>query len=66
MITENVDVARVAIYLFWAFFAGLVFYLHREDKREGYPLETDKPGEKLEGFPPMPSKKTYLTSHHAE
>jgi photosynthetic reaction center H subunit len=37
-ITGYIDVAQVTLYLFWAFFAGLVFYIRREDRREGYPL----------------------------
>ena len=41
MISENIDLAQVMIYLFWIFFAGLVLYLRREDRREGYPLESD-------------------------
>jgi photosynthetic reaction center H subunit len=59
------DVAQVAIWLFWFFFAGLIYYLHREDKREGYPLE-DKdasPRSLVEGFPAMPAPKTYLLAH---
>ena len=33
-----------------AFFAGLIFYLRREDRREGYPLETEaEPGLKARG-----------------
>lgn len=42
-ITQYIDVAQVALYAFWVFFAGLIFYLRREDRREGYPLE-DTPG----------------------
>jgi photosynthetic reaction center H subunit len=37
----GVDFGLVAIYLFWGFFAGLILYLRREDRREGYPLEDD-------------------------
>ena len=36
-----IDVAQVTLYVFWIFFAGLIFYLRREDKREGYPLDSD-------------------------
>ncbi|MDX2308671.1 MAG: photosynthetic reaction center subunit H [Hyphomicrobium sp.] len=32
------DVAQIAIWLFWIFFAYLILYLRREDRREGYPL----------------------------
>lgn len=38
-ITGYIDVAQVVLYIFWAFFFGLVIYLLRENKREGYPLE---------------------------
>ena len=38
-ITSNIDVAQVVLYAFFVFFAGLIFYLRREDRREGYPLE---------------------------
>ena len=50
-ITGYIDVAQLVLYAFWVFFAGLIYYLHRENKREGYPLLTDKAGERKEGFP---------------
>ena len=37
-IMGNIDVAQVTLYVFWVFFIGLVMYLRREDRREGYPL----------------------------
>jgi photosynthetic reaction center H subunit len=40
-ITGYVDVAQVVLYAFFIFFAGLVFWLRREDRREGYPLENE-------------------------
>ena len=43
-ITGYIDVAQLVLYAFWIFFAGLIFYLRREDKREGYPLESDRAG----------------------
>lgn len=43
-ITGNIDLAQIAIYVFWAFFIGLVIYLQRESHREGYPLESDPGG----------------------
>ncbi|ACA18104.1 photosynthetic reaction center H subunit [Methylobacterium sp. 4-46] len=43
-ITGYIDVAQVVLYAFWLFFAGLVFYLRREDRREGYPLESETRG----------------------
>ena len=62
---EYVDGAQVALYGFWAFFAGLIWYLLREDNREGYPLEThrlDRQGnpETLEGLYGLPSPKVFL------
>ena len=58
-ITGYIDVAQVALYVFWGFFAVLVLYLHREGKREGYPLVTDR-SVTVEGFPAMPSPKTFI------
>lgn len=43
-ITGYIDVAQVTLYVFWAFFFGLIFWLRREDRREGYPLESDPTG----------------------
>jgi photosynthetic reaction center H subunit len=64
-ITGYIDVAQLALYGFWIFFAGLIFYLRGEDKREGYPLETDARGRRgpIQGYPPMPKPKTYLLQH---
>ena len=60
-ITQYIDVAQLVLYAFWIFFAGLVFYLHRENKREGYPLELEDTGRVIaQGFPAMPKPKTYL------
>jgi photosynthetic reaction center H subunit len=62
-ITSYIDVAQVVLYAFWVFFAGLIFYLRREDKREGYPLESDRAGGVLvQGFPAMPPPKSFLMS----
>jgi photosynthetic reaction center H subunit len=56
------DFAQVTLYVFWIFFAGLIFYLRREDKREGYPLYSDTGGGRLKqiGIPNPPDPKTYL------
>ena len=60
-ITQYIDVAQLALYGFWGFFFVLVLYLHREGKREGYPLDTDRSDRiTVEGFPKMPPPKTYL------
>jgi len=62
------DVAQVVLYLFWFFFAGLIFYLHRENKREGYPLDSDRTDRsggriKVVGWPPIPTPKTFKLPH---
>ena len=63
-ITGYVDVAQVTLYAFWVFFAGLIWYLRREDKREGYPLVSELPDRVLvQGFPPIPPAKTFLLPH---
>ena len=43
-ILSNIDVTELAMYLFTIFFFGLILYLRREDRREGYPLEEDTTG----------------------
>ena len=59
-ITGYIDVAQVVLYGFWIFFAGLVIYLRREDKREGYPLESDRSEHvKVQGFPGIPEPKSF-------
>jgi photosynthetic reaction center H subunit len=63
-ITSYIDVAQLTLYAFWIFFAGLIIYLRREDKREGYPLVSERPEEQgITGFPPMPPAKTFLLAH---
>lgn len=70
--SNNVDFAQVMIYAFWIFFAGLVYYLRREDKREGYPLVSSRGP--VNGFPMTPGPKQFIArdetertedSHHA-
>lgn len=62
---ESYDLAQVVLYLFWIFFAGLIFYLQREAQREGYPVEVEaQPGKfrakSLLFFPPA---KTFDMPH---
>jgi photosynthetic reaction center H subunit len=65
-ITGYMYVAQLALYAFWIFFAGLIFYIRREDRREGYPLERDpggqlhRPNELL-----MAAPKTFFRPHGA-
>lgn len=43
-LTPYFDVAQLALWAFWIFFAGLIIHIRREDRREGFPLVSDKPG----------------------
>lgn len=62
-ITSYIDVAQLALYGFWIFFALLILYLHRENKREGYPLvaEDRRPNSRVvvQGFPAVPDPKVF-------
>jgi photosynthetic reaction center H subunit len=59
----NLDVAQIVLYAFFIFFAGLIFYLRREDRREGYPLEDEAAGRpKDRGFLLIPPPKTFRRS----
>lgn len=66
-ITSYIDVAQLVLYAFWIFFFGLIFYLRREDKREGYPLESDRSQRsgrvQVIGFPPPPPPKQFQLPH---
>ncbi len=64
-ITHNIDIAQLALYAFWIFFAGLVYYLARENHREGYPMETESGRGVITGWP-IPEPKTYLLPHGGE
>lgn len=69
-ITEYMDVAQLTIWAFWFFFAGLIIYLRREDKREGYPLDSDRTERsggrvKVVGFPDLADPKTFVLPHNA-
>jgi photosynthetic reaction center H subunit len=58
--THQLDAVQLLVAGFFLFFAGLVYYLRREDKREGYPLLDITPTRGvIEGFPPMPPPKIY-------
>lgn len=60
----NFDLAQAALYLFWIFFAGLIYYLQIENMREGYPLE-DEDGNAAsnQGPFPLPNQKTFKLPH---
>jgi photosynthetic reaction center H subunit len=61
-ITGYVDLAQILLYLFWLFFAGLIYYLVREGHREGYPMETDGLQREVTGWP-IPTPKIFKTVH---
>jgi photosynthetic reaction center H subunit len=68
-ITQYIDVAQMVLYVFWVFFAGLVFYLLYESKREGFPLESDRRDGSVKrepGILPMPRVKIYRTRYHGD
>jgi len=66
-LTQYLDVAQVALYVFWAFFLVLVLYLNRESRREGYPLRASKGGPTgRRHFTSAPAPKTYKLFHGGE
>jgi photosynthetic reaction center H subunit len=64
-ITNHFDIAQLTLYVFWAFFFALVFYIRREDKREGYPVASQRfrAIKMMQGFPPMAKPKTFTMPH---
>ena len=59
-ITGYVDLAQILLYVFWIFFAGLIYYLVQEGHREGYPMESSSSGRAVvKGFP-IPEPKIFL------
>ena len=60
----NFDLASLSIWLFWGFFALLVYYLQTENMREGYPLEAEdgNPAPNQGPFP-LPKPKTFILPH---
>lgn len=58
------DMASLSIWLFWGFFALLIYYLQTENMREGYPLELeDGTPAPNQGPFPLPAPKTFLLPH---
>jgi photosynthetic reaction center H subunit len=63
-VTNHIDVAQLTLYAFWIFFAGLILYLRSEDRREGFPLQSDTPPYKRLGyFLGIPKPKTFLLAN---
>jgi len=60
----NFDLASLSIWLFWIFFALLIYYLQTENMREGYPLENDDGSAAANQGPfPVPDPKTFKLMH---
>ncbi|MEM6477002.1 MAG: photosynthetic reaction center subunit H, partial [Pseudomonadota bacterium] len=58
------DVAELTFLAFFVFFIGLVIYLNRESRREGYPLEHEQTGIIDRGLPLSDGgKKTFKLPH---
>lgn len=56
----NFDLASLSIWLFWGFFAVLIYYLQTENMREGYPLENEDGSVAPNQGPfPVPKPKTF-------
>ena len=58
------DLASLALWVFWGFFALLIYYLQTENMREGYPLETEdgRPAPNQGPFG-LPRPKTFKLPH---
>lgn len=66
-LTFHIDAVQLLVAAFALFFAGLVYHLRQQDKREGYPLEDPAPtGQRMEGFPPLPAPKKMTTFDKGE
>ena len=66
-ITGYLDLAQIVLYMFWLFFAGIIFYLVLEGHREGYPMESEeRPGSApILGWP-IPSPKVFKLANGKE
>ncbi|MCC1492405.1 photosynthetic reaction center subunit H [Cognatishimia sp. F0-27] len=60
----NLDLASIALWLFFGFFVALVIWIQRENQREGYPL-LDEDGSEADagGVFPNPEDKTFILPH---
>jgi photosynthetic reaction center H subunit len=59
----HLDVAQLVLYAFFIFFACLIWYLRQEDRREGYPLESEADGGvRSPGFLFIPAPKIFRLS----
>jgi photosynthetic reaction center H subunit len=59
-LSQDIDLVQVMLVVFLLFFIGLIVYLRREDKREGYPLLSRMARRSpIIGWPAPPPVKTY-------
>ncbi len=66
-ITGYLDLAQIVLYMFWLFFAGIIFYLVLEGHREGYPMESEeRPGSAAILGWPIPAPKTFKLANGKE
>lgn len=57
----NFDLASLAIWLFWGFFAVLVYYLQTENMREGFPFENEDGSQASnQSLYALPKPKTFI------
>lgn len=66
--TGQFDLPLLLVIVFFLFFLCLVYYLHQEDKREGYPLVSHRTKKtngrvQVQGFPALPKPKVFLQPH---
>lgn len=62
-ITSYFDVGQLTLWAFWLFFAGLILYLRREDRREGYPLVFEGGVTQGAWAGEIPAPKTFILPH---
>lgn len=62
ILAGQLDVAELCFYAFVLFFICLVYYLRREDRREGYPLEDEITGRVDSAYGPL-TASTYKEFH---
>ena len=55
-ITQYIDVAQIVLYVFWVFFAGLIYYLMRENHRNT--------GEHQDGRKVTPKPRAISSQHN--
>ncbi len=65
VLVGGIDVALLCFLAFFVFFIGLVIYLRREDRREGYPLEHEITGrlQPIDGFLQTAPQKSFRLPH---